>query len=248
MNPDRRCNLDCVYCEVDRTGPPRETVLDVDAMAEELVSVLAEVHSGRLTERPAYANLPADLLRLRHVALSGGGEPTLCPNFAEAVQGVVHVRARGKYPFFKLVLITNATGTDSVAVKESLRYFTKQDEIWAKLDVGSPGYFQTINRPEAGVTLEQILANILALARQRPVVIQSLFPLVNGREAPAAEVERYAQRLLELKGAGAQISLVQIYSATRPIVGHDCSHLPLRSLSQIAQTVRQATGLTVEVY
>ena len=80
------------------------------------------------------------------------------------------------------------------------------------------------------------------------MVIQSLFPLVNGREAPAAEVERYAQRLLELKGAGAQISLVQIYSATRPIAGHDCSHLPLRSLSQIAQTVRQATGLTVEVY
>jgi sulfatase maturation enzyme AslB (radical SAM superfamily) len=29
LNPDKVCNFDCIYCEVDRRTPPRTTVLDV---------------------------------------------------------------------------------------------------------------------------------------------------------------------------------------------------------------------------
>ena len=98
------------------------------------------------------------------------------------------------------------------------------------------------------VPLEKILSNILLLGRQRPVVIQSLFPAINGEEPPLEEIEQYAHRLLELKNAGAQISLVQIYSATRPSPNSESGHLPLKVLSRIAQTVRQTTGLTAEVF
>ena len=86
------------------------------------------------------------------------------------------------------------------------------------------------------------------LARQRPVVIQSLFPSIYEEEPPLEEIEQYARRLRELKKAGAQISLVQIYSATRPAPNSESGHLPLKVLSRIAQTVRQATGLAAEVY
>ena len=55
-------------------------------------------------------------------------------------------------------------------------------------------------------------------------------------------------RLKELKAGGAQISLVQIYSAARPGVHAEWGHLPLRVLSQIAQTVRQTAGLRAEVF
>jgi hypothetical protein len=55
-------------------------------------------------------------------------------------------------------------------------------------------------------------------------------------------------RLKELKAGGAQISLVQIYSAARPGVHAEWGHLPLRVLSQIAQTVRQIAGLRAEVF
>ena len=96
--------------------------------------------------------------------------------------------------------------------------------------------------------LEKVLANILMLARQRPVVIQSLFPAINGEEPPLEEIEQYAQRLKELKAQGAQIPLVQIYSATRPTPNSGCGHLPLKTLSRIAQTVRQVAGLKAEVF
>lgn len=245
MNPDKNCNFRCVYCEVHRNGDPRSE-LDVEVMASELKKTLALVRAGRLRERPWYHSLPDELLQLRHVALSGDGEPTLSPKFAEALQAIVHVRALSGFPFFKLVLITNGTGLDLPHVQEGLKYFTRSDEIWAKLDGGTQAYVNRVNQSE--VPLEKVLSNILALGRQRPMVIQSLFPAIGGEEPPLEEIEQYSRRLLELKEAGAEISLVQIYSATRPSANSDCGHLPLRVLSRIANTVRQATGLKAEVF
>jgi len=246
LNPDKRCNFDCVYCEVNRALPPREQQLDVEVMAVELRKTIAYVRTGRLRERPHYRPLPDELLQMRHVALSGDGEPTLSPDFAEAVQAVIHVRALANSAFFKLVLITNTAGLDQPDVQQVLKHLTRSDEVWAKLDGGTETYLHRVNKND--VPLEKILANILLTARQRPVVIQSLFPALNGGEPPLEEIDQYAQRLLELKRAGAQIPLVQIYSATRPTARPECGHLPLKSLSRIAQTVRSVTGLKAEVF
>jgi len=246
MNPDKLCNFDCLYCEVDRRTPPVETTLDVGVMAAELQRTLAYILQGRLHERPQYQSLPAELLQLRHVALSGDGEPTLAPNFAEALQEVIHVRALGGFPFFKIILITNATALDRPQVQESLKRLTNSDEIWVKLDGGTQDYLNRVDRPK--VPLEKVLANILALGRQRPVVIQSLFPAIREQEPSLEEIEQFAQRLKELKARGTQISLVQIYSAARPMSHAECGHLPLKVLSHIAQVVRQETGLKAEVF
>jgi wyosine [tRNA(Phe)-imidazoG37] synthetase (radical SAM superfamily) len=247
MNPDKRCNFDCVYCEVDRTTMPESSTLDVGQMASELQRTLAQIQQGRLREHPQYQSLPAELLQLRHVALSGDGEPTLSPQFAEIAQAVVHIRALGGFPFFKIVLVTNGTGLDRSQVQDCLKRFTKSDEIWVKLDGGTQEYLDKVCRLK-DVTLGKILSNILHLARQRPVVIQSLFPAINGEEPSAEDIQQYAHRLKELKSDGAEISTVQIYSANRPTFHAECGHLPLKTLSQIAQVVRQVAGLKTEVF
>ncbi|HUB86563.1 MAG TPA: hypothetical protein VMB22_01630 [Verrucomicrobiae bacterium] len=246
MNPDRRCNFNCRYCEVDRAKPPLEKLLDVEAMADELQRTLWLACSGELRNYQGYRQAPGDLLELRQVALSGDGEPTLNPNFLDVVRAVVHARALGRFPFFKIVLLTNATGLDSPPVQEGLKLFTQADEIWAKLDAGTQFHMNRVNR--ANCSLEKILANILLVARQRPVIIQSLFPLLEPGEPTVEEVEEYAQRLNELKLAGAQIPLVQIYSASRPTTHPECGHLPLKALAQIAQRVREVSGLKAEVF
>jgi wyosine [tRNA(Phe)-imidazoG37] synthetase (radical SAM superfamily) len=244
MNPDRRCNFDCYYCEVDRRSPSHERQLLVDVMAAELHRTIQAVRSGQFHSRAGFQHLPPELLALRHVALSGDGEPTLAPNFVEAVQAVARVRALGG--FFKIVLLTNGTGLDQPEVLRGLEILTKSDEIWIKLDGGTQSFVDRVNRPN--VPLEKILANIQMVGRRRPVVIQSLFPSIEGDEPPPEEIQEYAQRLKELKAGGADISLVQIYSAARPGVHSEWGHLPLRVLSQIAQTVRQVTGLRAEVF
>ncbi|HWN94475.1 MAG TPA: radical SAM protein [Methylomirabilota bacterium] len=246
LNPEKRCNFDCVYCEVDRRVPVAGAALDLSVLARELESTIALVMSGKLREQSPYSRVPPELLRLRHVAISGDGEPTLCPQFREAVETIAHVRATSGGAFFKIVLITNASNLDAEEVQSGLRLLTRDDEVWAKLDVGTQATMDLVNKPE--VPLEKILSNILLVALQRPIVIQSLFPAVNGCAPSEQDIEHYAQRLKELTVAGAQISLVQIYSATRPTVNPQCGHLPLRTLSRIAQTVRSRTGLKAEIF
>lgn len=244
VNPDKKCNFDCSYCEVDRRLPSAESKLDVEVMAAELRKTLEFIQSGKLAGHPAYQSLPAELLQLRQVALSGDGEPTLAENFVEAVQGVVRVRALGG--FFKIVLITNGTGLDQPSVLRGLESLTRMDEIWIKLDGGTQAFVDKVNRPD--VPLAKIMANILLVGQQRPIIIQSLFPAIHGDQPPNEEINEYALRLKELKAAGAQISMVQIYSAARPGVNTEWGHLPLNVLSQIAQTVRQVAGIRAEVF
>lgn len=246
VNPDARCNFDCAYCEVDRSVPPKALKLDVEVMARELMETLNSIRTGEIRTRPNYRTLPEELLTLRHVALSGDGEPTISPEFLPTVETVVHVRARSGLMPFKMVLITNGSGLNSPDVSRGLGHFTSRDEIWIKLDAGTQAYMDRVNVTD--IPLDLILSNILLASARRPVVIQSLFPLLNGVEPPAAEIEAYAGRLRELKLAGAQISRVQVYSAVRPSPHSGTEHLPLRSLSRIAQRVRDVTGLQTDVY
>lgn len=244
--PNKQCNFDCVYCEVNRSIPARDQKVDVEVMGEELQNTLQLIQQGGLQLLPQFRTLPQQLLKLKHVCLSGDGEPTLCPDFLDAVQKVLQVRALGRTPFFKVVLVTNSSALDRPEVQDALKFFTRQDEIWAKLDAGTDEFLRKVDHTE--VPLEKILSNILLTARKRPVVIQSLFAAIDGSEPSMAEIDAYATRLEELVRAGAQISLVQIYSATRPMFHTECEHLSLRRLSQIAQTVRTKTGLKVEIF
>jgi wyosine [tRNA(Phe)-imidazoG37] synthetase (radical SAM superfamily) len=244
LNPNKYCNFDCVYCEVKHAHSAAECAVDVPVMTEELQQLLELARTKKLHELHAFSRIPHELLELKEVALSGDGEPTLCPNFEEVVKSVLHIRAR--LPFFKVVLITNTTGLPLPQVRSGLQLLTSQDEIWVKLDAGTEDYLKQINRPD--LTLQTIMANILQLGRERPIVIQSLFPLYEGDEPSQEEIEQYALRLKELKSGGAQISLVQIYSAHRPAQDTKCGHLSLKTLSQIARYVRDTTGLKAQVF
>ena len=246
LNPDHQCNFDCVYCEVDRDAPVRERQVDTKVLAEELRHLLRLAYNGRLRELEWFRHLPPELLELKEVALSGDGEPTLCVNFDKVVRSVLQVRARSGLPFFKIVLITNTAGLDFPEVARGVKLLTKGDEIWAKLDAGTQEYMDKINRSD--IPLWRVLANILALGKQRPIIIQSLFPLFKGEKPPRSEIEQYVLRLKELKAAGAQIKLVQVYSAHRPPNQGNCEHLPLKALSLIARRVREVAGLKAEVF
>lgn len=242
MNPDKRCNFDCVYCEVNRVTPGGPAGVLVPVMIGELEALLTQM-TGNST--PEWTGIPAGL-PFREVALSGDGEPTICSNFQEIVEAVVRLRASRHFPFFKIVLITNGTGLHLPKVRAGLSVLSSRDEIWVKLDVGTTEGLERVNRTQ--VPIEHILQNIKELGRQRPIVIQSLFPLHEGCGPSDEEISAYVQCLADLRDAGTQISLVQVYSAHRPAMNARCGHLPLRTLSRIAREVREKSGVAAEVF
>ena len=247
LNPDRQCKFDCVYCEVNRSQAiPAPAPIDLDGMAAELHDTIEFVRSGAIGARSPFNLLPRELLELRHVALSGDGEPTWSPQFADAIESVVHVRARIAGGFFKIIVISNATCFEHPSVQKGIALLTSHDEVWAKLDAGTQPYMDKVNRSQ--IPLAKVIENIRMMARRRPVMIQSLFPSLSGRGPSEAEILAYAERLKDLTDSGAQIPLVQIYSATRPTMNQACGHLPLQTLSAIARTVRNVSGLRAEVF
>src|SRR6266699_3320007 len=79
LNPDKICNFDCVYCQVDRKTPPLVRDVDVPRLLEELEDMLDRVESGDLFEMERFQGTPPALRRLNDIAFSGDGEPTTCP-------------------------------------------------------------------------------------------------------------------------------------------------------------------------
>jgi len=245
MNPDKRCNFDCIYCEVDRSCPGEISSVDVETMAAELHRMLHIFHN-RQHQLLGYPKEVLELFSLKEIALSGDGEPTLCLNFHEVVDAVVQGRLRSRLPFLKIVLLTNASHLHRLEVRDGIALFDRRDEIWAKLDVGTQDYMNTVNGGDASLRI--VLKNIRELALKRPVIIQSLFCAIDGGEPSRSEVLAYAQQLRSLRLAGAHIPLVQIYSVRRPVIRPNCTHLPLQSLSKIARLVRSVSGLHTEIF
>src|SRR4029453_10398824 len=60
LNPDKYCNFDFVYCEVNRLIPANDERLDVDEMAAELESTLSLIQNAGLQQLPEFRALPAN--------------------------------------------------------------------------------------------------------------------------------------------------------------------------------------------
>lgn len=247
LNPDKRCNFDCIYCEVDRRTPPRTTVLDVPRMQAELRDLIRRVKRGELAGLGKFTEAPELMQEIKDIAFSGDGEPTMIPNFFECVQAVVEVKLAEALTQTKIVLITDAAGLDKADVRRGLELMDRhQGEIWGKLDAGTEAYYRLVNR--SPVQFSRILKNLLETARVRPIVIQSLFLRVHGQVMPEAELLAYCGRLQDLVSQGAQIKEVHAYTVARPTPEPFATALTAPELEAIAQTIRQRTGLLVHSF
>src|SRR5437899_5010868 len=70
LNPDKVCNFDCIYCQVDRTNPPAVREVDEALLREELRAMLEEARSGALFDRPEFRALPGPLRVLRDITFA----------------------------------------------------------------------------------------------------------------------------------------------------------------------------------
>ena len=247
LNPDKTCNFDCTYCQVNRREPPAVRKVDLRLLAEELDRVLEAHRDGSLFETAPFNALPPGRRDVRDIAFSGDGEPTIFPRFEEAVR--IAAGARGRYALAaaRLILITDGAYLAKPAVRRALAVMDQNNgEIWAKLDAGTEEYFRAVNRPN--VTLEKVLENILDAARTRPIVIQSLFCRIHGHVPPQGEIDAYCQRLNGLLAAGGRLRTIQVYTIARGPAESFVTPLSDVELDQIAGLVRSRVAVPVDVH
>jgi wyosine [tRNA(Phe)-imidazoG37] synthetase (radical SAM superfamily) len=244
LNPDKVCNFDCIYCEVDRKVPGKVSRVDLAQMRDELAAMIRFARDGGLAREPKFSEVPWLTRTVRDIAFSGDGEPTMVGNFADCVQAVAEVkRAEGLDPT-KIVLITDAAGLDKADVRHGLELMDANNgEVWGKLDAGTEAYYHLVNR--STVRFDRILHNLLLTARARPIVIQSLLLKIHGQPMSAAELGAYCDRLNEITHDGGRIHEVHAYTVARPTPEACATKLEPAELGAMGEIIRQRTGLSV---
>lgn len=247
LNPDKICNFDCIYCQVDRSVPGGSAVVDVERLRDELEQCLRLALSGEIFQLPKFRSTPAELRRLNDIAFSGDGEPTTCRNLDEIVAACAEIKDRLGAGQVKMVLITNASMFHRPRVKAALELLDRhQGEIWAKLDAGTEEYYRRVDRTT--IPFQQILDNLLEAARKRPIVIQSLFMKVAGQPPSHEEIQAYGERLKWICRNGGQIRYVQIYTVARPPAEAYVSALSDAEVDAIRDQVVRITAIPAVSY
>jgi wyosine [tRNA(Phe)-imidazoG37] synthetase (radical SAM superfamily) len=206
--PDgKRCSFDCPYCEVFTPAwNGRADSFDARRLEDELAA-FAEVEGPlRFPSEP-----------LRDISFSGDGEPTLSPHLGEAL--AIASAARRRHPFFAsadLVLITNSTGFLDPTISALLRRFVSEERlsVWAKLDAGTEAWYRRMNR--SSLPFDTLVAGLASFAQSSPVSIQTMVLRLEGELPPEPEILAYADLVSRLRGSGAKIGEIQLYTQARP--------------------------------
>ena len=151
------CNFDCIYCECG---------WNADGRGDSRIPTAEEVRSA----------LEAKLLELKDkgtridsITISGDGEPTLNPEFAEIVERVLKLR-NIYIPLAKVSVFSNATMIGDAAIREALR---KVDNPILKIDACSDRGVFAVNRPSVGYSLDEVVRNMKYF--EGDFVLQTMF-------------------------------------------------------------------------
>lgn len=176
------CSFNCVYCQlgaIQRVTMERGLWVSTEQVAKDF-------RDSRWRE--------ADI-----VTHSGSGEPTLALNLGEAAAAI-----RAIAPIPQLVL-TNGT---LLHLPEVRRDLMAMDRVFVKLDAGTEGGFERVNRPAPGVTLESVIENAVEFRREYPGFLGVQVMLM--RRDPR-ELEGIAEALSRIRPDEAQLN-----TPTRP--------------------------------
>ena len=146
LSLDKICDLDCIYCQwgsVGKTVFERKEYAKADRIILELKSWMK--------------NNPQDAQELKFVTLSGLGEPTLNTCIGELIDQVKNVTGS------KIAVITNSTLLGDPAVRKGL---LKANLIVPSLDAVDAEIFKQIDRPHAGIRLNEIIDGLVALRKE----------------------------------------------------------------------------------
>ena len=242
--PDKKsCPFDCPYCEVFPFA--RDAEFSPEQMEADLRGAISSALERDVT--------------VKDICFSGNGEPSLSPAFGEALERAGRVRAE-MVPSAELVVITNGAGLlrpQTFSLLAGAATGPLALNIWLKLDAGTSGWYQRINR--AAIPFEKIITQIKEFAACAPATIQTMLCAVDSGGPPDEEARAWETLVCELavisaNGAGGGIRKVQIYGKARPSPDDPkATPLPVDYLEARAASLRRAFAekditTPVEVY
>ena len=219
---DRRlCNFNCVYCQY---GPAKATGA---AVFPSLQRICEEARLRFLLEAGS---------KVDWIMISGNGEPTLHPEFPQAVEALVALRDEF-LPGVPIGILSNSSTCSRPAVRASLR---RLDGCFLKLDAADAALFQRVNRPTNGKNVKKVVESLSGMPN---IVIQSMFVRGRGNNTTTPAVRQWIRALGSIRPES-----VQIYTIDRPTADRRVRAVSNAKLNAIANRLKKATGIRPAVF
>ncbi|RYZ65690.1 MAG: radical SAM protein, partial [Proteobacteria bacterium] len=200
------CSLNCAYCDLGLS----ETRLNRLKETGFLPSAQEILDQVREAVRDIHERGPT----VDTVIISGNGEPTLHPEFAELVAGVLQLRDLW-LPGKRIVVLTNGASLDQRKIADALN---RVDERVVKVDAGNEKVFKALNAPLARVNLAKILSGAKAL---KDLSVQAMFCQGTVDNTGASDIDDWIEVIAILKPKSVHIQGVSNTPAVSGIVRCD---------------------------
>lgn len=225
LGPQKVCSYDCVYCSL---GP---TQMTMNAIRKDYA--FPSLDDLRLKFKEYIrASVPID-----HIVVSGNGEPTLYPEFDQAMQAVRELRD-AHLPKTRIVVLTNGAHLDS---KKTVTGLNLADERVIKIDAGNDPLFHRVNAPLVRLNLSKFLSNF---GKLKGYAVQAMFVKGDIDNTAADAIDDWIEILGMLKPTA-----VQICTLDKPAPLYPGLHAADEdTLYSIAFRLKKRTGLETNVF
>lgn len=229
-NTYKVCSFDCIYCECGYTLVDSEKKEDLPTR-----EWVAESLENRLQHMLRLGDIPDS------ITFAGNGEPTIHPAFAGIMDDTIALRNK-YFPHAKITVLSNASRIQKEEIRRALR---KADYNVLKLDAGLESTFRILNRPPRGLTLRQIVENLMSF--NGDLIVQTMF--VRGHidgiaidNTTPEETTAWLSHLLKIMPRQ-----VMLYSIARQTPSAGLVAIPRLQLQKIVHML-QTAGLNAEAY
>lgn len=225
---EKVCSFNCVYCQCGWTpGKPPP--------AEELRRRCPDLPTVRETLDREFPRLRQAGRAPDSIVLSGNGEPTLYPDFPEAVEVLLAARDR-HLPGIPITLLTDGTELGRPEIRAAA---LRVDHPTVKLDAGDEQSLRRVDIPLVPFSVGTLLG---WLREMPPVVLQACFVRGVVDNATPAAVEAWVAAALSVRPRR-----VEVYSLDRVPPARGLEKVSAEDLERIAERVR-AAGIPAEAY
>ncbi len=220
---DRKiCSFDCVYCQYGHTSGQIPVFPSLDLIDKEVDEIFSDVMEHGT--------------KIDWIMIAGNGEPTLHPNFPEAIDLVIQFRDRHLFKV-PIGILSNASTCMKPHIRSSL---LKLDGRFMKLDAGGPRVYQAINHPVGSDSWESMVRGLKEL---KSLCLQSMFVAGETDNTGNVDVREWVHTVGTIMPQA-----VQIYTIERPTKDAGIRSVARRKLDAIAKQLTSETGIPATVF
>jgi len=265
MNPDKGCNFDCIYCQVDRTPEGMAHVqkvhqkVDPERVITELSHLIDLVENNQFFSIPPFDQTPVAQRLLTDISFSGDGEPTMVSEFPEVLEKIID--------FFKtrshaitIRIITNGTGLFKQATrKKVLDLFAQKNipesdripwSIWFKIDAADESNFDFLDR--SGQPFSSYWKHVEETLGFVPVTIQTMvMDYISEKRTFHPEGEwatNMRTAMAKLEAGGAQIGQWDLYSVARMPPSPEVRPISYERLLALSKFFQESVSIPIQIF